>query len=118
MTKFQGGPADGVGLILRRAPTFLRVVCGGGMDGQWDALDQLADRPEADEVIHVYRLVKKTGSGMIDFRDSKGRRCGTAFMGGEYAYIEQQPKESILRNNAAWQKWCVEQAAKDPQPKE
>jgi len=53
MTRFLDGPAEGVTLMLRRAPIYLRVVHRGT---EWDALDALDDRPTPDETIYVYVL--------------------------------------------------------------
>lgn len=51
---FEGGPATGRTLNLRRLPDWLRVVTSE-RHGTVDALDQLEDAPDADEVVHVYR---------------------------------------------------------------
>lgn len=69
MISFQGGPAEGKaeGLLLRRAPRFLRVVRGG--DGDWDALDQLGDAPAAGETIYAYeRVGRRWATGQTSSR--------------------------------------------------
>ena len=50
MVKFEHGPADGVKLMLRRAPKFLQVVYNPNREETWDALDQLDDMPNQREV--------------------------------------------------------------------
>lgn len=40
-------------LMFHRAPRYLRVV--RGMDGKWDALDQLDDEPALGDTIFIYK---------------------------------------------------------------
>lgn len=100
MTKFLDGPAVGEGLMLKRAPLFLRAV--KGPSGKWDALDQLTDTPSADETIVVYRLV----NGPWTVHLNMGRKgCGW-YQGGEYHVVAEQPSDAEMRTTAAWQTWC------------
>lgn len=51
---FEDGPAKAAPvLLLERAPLYLRVV--RGIDGKWDALDQLDDDPAMGETIFIYK---------------------------------------------------------------
>jgi hypothetical protein len=109
---FADGPAEGVSLELQRAPRFMRVVVGSGMDGQWDALDQIDDSPEPDELIHVY--VKQPGEGMLhlDMVNKKTRRReGRSYITVSYELSADQPDDATARNKERWQAWCREKAA-------
>jgi hypothetical protein len=105
-----GGPADGVALVLKRAPLFLRVVYSEAKD-DFDALDQLDDTPKSNETIYVYR--RRAGAAtyaFIDWHDGRGRkgaRCAIA----EYQFIEQQPGDAHTRGTNAWRRWCLDQNA-------
>jgi hypothetical protein len=101
VTTFADGPAAGVRLVLGRAPWLLRVVRSAA--GEWDALDQLGDTPRPGETISVYYrasdvlryhvlMVKRSQSG---WRES-----------ADYKLLSEQPPESVVRDTAAWQKWC------------
>lgn len=68
MTTFKDGPAEGRTLLLRRAPTLLRVV---QEDGEFDALDQLNDEPGPRESIYCYFLVENRGSVHLCGRDPR-----------------------------------------------
>lgn len=111
MTRFHQGPADGVSLMIKRAPRFLRVVeAAASTDGQrFDALDQLGDTPTAQEVIHVYELFGSVGSMHLN----RGRGQGGCFVVATYYYHPRQPEDAQVRDAAAWQTWCLE-AAKSP----
>ena len=114
MTTLTGGPAAGQTLMIRRTPIFLRVVeqvkgrlkLGGT---KWDALDQLEDEPRWNEVVHVYRLVKR--GGHVCIRQAKGGGC---FQICEYAYLEPQPPADVLRFNSRWRDWCMAESRKEP----
>lgn len=56
---FIDGPAEGVQLDLARNPYYLRVV--RGIDGKWDALDQLDDDPALGDEIFIYRRGETMG---------------------------------------------------------
>lgn len=111
MTIFLDGPAvEAKGLFLRRAPTYLRVVFNTDTK-EFDALDQLDDKPQWNEDLYAYRLVKNEGWIHICRRP---HGSGT-FQRATYAYVQDQPPEAVMRSNAAWAKWATEQATKQPQ---
>lgn len=104
MTKFTDGPAAGVVLGLRRAPKFLRVVVNRFAEKpEFDALDQLTDRPEPNEVVYAYRQVKYEGHVHVCRRPSGSGYFAIA----EYVYIPEQPPADVLRNTAKWQAWVT-----------
>lgn len=109
-TRFQGGPAEGIILHLGRAPQYLRVVCGDGHCGQWDALDKADDVPEPDEVIYAYRKVSDDGGEFTDWTDETGRRRGGYLASATYTICAVQPTDHIMRDTVQWQQWCVAQA--------
>lgn len=104
MTNFEDGPAQGLTLILQRAPKFLRVVVSGG--GKWDALDQLDDVPGTDEQLFAYELHGNVTSGFWDGRGKDGRRTGGQFAGGTYRFVAEQPTDAQMRTLEAWRAWC------------
>lgn len=105
MTTFFDGPAAGRTLMLKRAPLFLRVV----QDGQdWDALDQVGDRPQPAEVIHVYRLMDLNGTVHLNL----GRGRGGWYPRAVYRLHERQPEEAVVRDTPNWQAWCQVEAAR------
>jgi hypothetical protein len=87
---FEDGPAQGIEMNLGRTPTWLRLVCDPRRQerGGWDALDQLGDAPEPDEVVTVYE------------RTSYGCRGGP----GEFATYKHAPHVDggTVREQAAW----------------
>lgn len=96
MTKFLDGPAEGVVLALKRAPLLLRVTRSPA--GEWDALDQLNDTPNADETLVAYHLV----SGPCMVHVNMGRRgCGW-YQLGEYRVVATQPTDAEMRTTVAW----------------
>lgn len=113
MTNLIGGPANGVTLMLRRSPAYLRVVVNTyGIKKEWDALDQLYDVAKPEETIYVYRLFER--SGTVHLRMSKGR-SGFYEM-ATYKFYEPQPDDKVIRNNETWRKWA--QATFDAELKE
>lgn len=118
MTRFMDGPAAGVTLMLRRAPFFLRAVQrpakpGWSDMGEWDALDQLDDRPSADETIVVYRLRPSTQSRMHVCARGRGARAGGWYEGGEYEVVAQQPDDAVARDTDRWREWAFAHAPAD-----
>lgn len=108
MLTFSGGPADGVTLDLGRAPLFLRVVVGpGGVD----ALDQLDDAPSPAESISVYRRNGEVGRVHLQMAGpgGRGRRCRWELC-GEYAFMDEQPDDATLRDQASWREWATARA--------
>ncbi len=109
MINFNGGPAGGVTLELRRAPLFLRVVIDEG--DNVDALDQLADKPRPNETVYVYRRTKYDGPMFLCGR-SKGHGCRVVSMATYEYYLPVFQEESVdLRDTAGWRAWCE---AQDP----
>ena len=99
MTRLHGGPADGVTLMLQRAPIYLRAVCIPG--GDWDALDQLDDAPKASEQIIVYQ--RDGDGGWVHARTNRGCRWYTS---AEYRVVDPQPDDTTVRDTASWRTWC------------
>jgi hypothetical protein len=109
VTSFLDGPAAGVVLDLRRAPLFLRAVCGPGGE-PWDALDQLDDRPTPAEVVHVYRREGEPSHLHLLIRGARSGRRSGYYTVARYRYVEPQPPADQVRDTAIWRAWC-EQAA-------
>jgi hypothetical protein len=105
MTSFSDGPAKGQILELRRAPIFLRVTTLAS--GKCDALDQIDDKPMADEHLFAYRLTAKAGMMHI-FRRGGGGGWQTI---AEYRMHEPQPTDAEMRTTEAWRRW-TEQAVR------
>lgn len=105
MTNFLDGPAEGHALMLKRRPIALRVVVSSG--GEVDALDQPEDRPEDNEVCHLYILAKEGAAAFIDGRDPKtGKRWGGRYMGGDYRLFPDQPEQDVMRRRCDFVEWC------------
>lgn len=117
MTSFTDGPAKDKVLQLKRAPVFLRVVIKGDTV---DALDQVDDKPEPDETIHVYMRDGQAGFVHLDGRDAKtGKRWGKTFATAEYKLYDVQPDDATLRDRAKWQEWCAAEWKKHaPKPED
>jgi hypothetical protein len=115
-TKFEGGPAAGVRLTLKRAPKYLRVVRDS--EGKWDALDALDDTPAPGEAVIAYRKVSDDGAGFIDYTDGRGRRCGTSFISATYAVCDPQPPDDVLRDRERWAEWATAEHAREQAAKE
>lgn len=103
MISFSDGPAQGVNLMLRRAPYFLRVTFDGK---DWDGLDQLSDSPRSDEKVYVYRI--NSFPTWCHVRASKPANSGV-FMHADYSLFEPQPPDETLRDVVAWRKWTESQ---------
>jgi len=109
MTMLENGPAHGVTLFLQRAPFLLRVT-QKQVGNEWDALDQLSDKAEADENIFVYYAQPKR-MGMAFFDGVKdGRRCGWWSVCASYQFLESQPPDKAIRDNDEWVLWCAASA--------
>lgn len=102
MTSFEDGPAHGAKLMLRRSPYFLRVTYDGK---DYDALDQLEDKPKPEETIYLYRITAIPS--WCHIRASKA--AGGMYSMANYAYVSPQPSDFILRDNEAWRTWVSEQ---------
>ena len=103
--QFVNGPACGTTLDLKRAPLLLRVVIGPkGVD----ALDQLDDEPQADEQIHVYRLVGNVGRGIACSRGRRGGGC-MSYLVARYVLHDPQPTDAAARDRESWRTWAQAQ---------
>lgn len=105
MTAFVDGPAAGEILMLRRAPVMLRVV--RSKLGKWDALDQPDDAAKAGEQIFVYRLAEKPSRYHLCIR-GKGKKEGGFYWSGKYELLPENVADEVLRDTAAWARWCVQ----------
>jgi hypothetical protein len=114
MIRFADGPAAEQLLMLRRAPLYMRVVFNT-LKQEWDALDQLVDKPDPGDAIFVYRRVGEPSHAFIDWTE-KGRRCGGCFASASYSYVAEQPDEAVVRNTEKWRDWCWAQVKKSPEP--
>lgn len=99
MTTFEGGPAAGVTLMLRRAPIYLRVTRSA--EG-FDALDLLKDEPAEGEELFAYKLAGKPGAVHIDFT----RRSSAWFTVARYVWVAEQPAQEVMRSRSRWRAWC------------
>lgn len=113
MIRFLDGPAASVTLNLRRAPQYLRVV--RDQQGNWDALDQLDDKPAVGETIFAYRMVSFDGSAHYCGHDAKGKRFGRTEAYATYIYIDPQPEPRCLSKTTDWQAWVITQGPALPQ---
>lgn len=113
MITLRGGPLAGRhGLQLRRRPLpiYLRFV--KDPHDTVDALDQLDDKPSADELIYVYRKVSDDGCMHVNSRDKKGRHNGGFFQMATYKFVEPQPSDDTLRQTASWRAWVEAERTK------
>lgn len=110
MITFLDGPAAGVKLSLQRPPILLRVV-RDPKTGEWDAIDQLGDRPRAGEEITVYRR-------RDDLLVIRASRLACVYVAtASYNVNPIQPTDAQVRNTAAWREWA-EAHASPPQSTE
>ena len=109
MTIFNGGPANGKVLDLKRSPLYLRVTHDPRAQ-KFDALDQLEDEPREGETVFAYLRVHD--GGMVHLHRRNG--CGGWFSCATYQFLESQPTATILRDSAQWREWCRSIAAKKP----
>lgn len=113
MTNFKDGPAEGVTLMLQRAPKYLRVCYNKFAkkeDNAWDALDQLDDEPKRQEKLFVYRLI--VSRGHVHIRACRPARSGFYEM-ADYGIVKEQPDDATMRDKHAWQKWCYAEHEKE-----
>lgn len=101
MITFLDGPAHGQVLELQRVPMMLRLVYDWRTE-RWDALDQLGDVPDPQEVIHVYRLAGSVGKFHVCcYPPADSRWINSA----EYRYLERVPDDQV-RETSSWAHWC------------
>lgn len=107
-TTFLDGPAAGVGLNLRHAPRFLRVVQNIEFAGLFDALDQPGDEPLLGERVHVYEMV----SGSFGCAFICGRGGGGPVGRYEWGVYTHRPDVDgePLRDTQKWRTWEVSQS--------
>lgn len=108
MSTFLDGPAQGKGLMLRRAPLLLRVVIDE-TDGSVDALDQLDDTPGPSERIHVYKRVSEAQTVHLCAR-GKARGASGWYQMADYQHLPTVDGER-LRETQAWRDWCESEEA-------
>lgn len=107
MVTFLDGLAEGVTLMLRRAPKFLRVV--RSRRGEWDALDQLDDEPKPQESVHVYLRTKLESPIHIKMSS----RSGSGYYArASYEAYPVQPGSGVTHDRKKWRAWTVAEAAK------
>lgn len=106
MTNFEGGPADGKRLMLRRAPVYVRVVID--RSGKVDALNERGDSPRDDETLFVYR--HKPGVEPSACHLNCGRNKGSGFYAvATYVFHQAQPPQFVLRDQALWEEFVYAQ---------
>lgn len=99
MTIFNGGPANGKVLNLKRSPLYLRVTQAGD---RFDALDQLSDEPRQGETVFAYH--RSCEPGMMHINAKGG--AGGFFSFATYGYIAEQPSLAELMDTTLWREWC------------
>jgi hypothetical protein len=107
--RYLDGPAAAClgGLLLRRAPLYLRVT--RSPEGKWDALDQLTDTPAPGEVLYAYRRQSQSGAYFLDWTEG-GRRRGGCFVQATYVFVPEQPPDAVMRDTQQWRAWARTQA--------
>lgn len=104
MTHFIDGPAKAQHLMLKRSPFFLRVTWNGK---EFDALDQLGDRPRPKELLYVY--YRSGNTGVAHIRMTKGSGF---YPISEYRFCEPQPEQPVLHDETRFDAWCNANAKK------
>lgn len=107
MIRFDDGPAVGQTLLLYRAPRFLRVVDDGS---KWDALDQLDDTPEPNEMIYAYEVHGEVGRCHLYFGGKDRGRSGWYAMANYRFIADRPPTDAVMREYEPWRKWCLSRA--------
>lgn len=111
MLTFKDGPAAGQSLSLKRAPRFLRITqrrfaLGIEHDGEeFDGLDQPGDVAKPDEMLHAYETEKLIGRAHMRF-SGKSKGASGIYDIAEYTYVQPQPDDATMRDNAKWADWC------------
>jgi hypothetical protein len=95
------GPAEG-SYMVHRAPLYLRAVVAA--NGKLDVLDQLDDRPGADEMVHIYRRVTEVSVVHIN----RGRHGSGFYESASYRHMPEVDGEA-LREAEAWRAWAQAQ---------
>lgn len=103
MTTFIDGPAKGQTLLLKNAPTYMRVVQNAA--GKWDALDAPGDTPAVDETCHAYFRHEFRGSCHIN----RGGGRGGFYAMADYRILGTQPAQEVMKSQKGWEDWVVSQ---------
>lgn len=103
MTKLTNGPAAGVCLALKRSPVFLRVV-HDRITHVWDALDLVDDAPRDPEDAYAYYRISLRGRVHLNFGRGRG---GGFYARAEYALVDPQPGDDVMRSNDKWRDWAT-----------
>ena len=98
------GPCQGT-YMCKRAPLFLRAVKGLDNAGNTDVLDQVDDKPNSGEGVHVYEREGETSSVHLNF----GGGRGGWYVMATYHHLPVVDGEA-LRDNEKWQEWAKAQA--------
>ncbi len=107
MTRFLDGPAEGVQLMLCRAPVFLRVCVNAGAV---DCLDMLDDEPAEGETLYAYGRQGQATSMCIDYADRKTRKRKSKWLlAAEYRLVKEQPPAATMADSGLWKQWCIDQ---------
>lgn len=124
MIQFVNGPAvQASGLLLRRAPLFLRVVhdpnyataiCKKSRT-EWDALDMPGDAPRLGENVYAYRRVG--AESRLHLKMSRPRQSGW-YMRATYRFVDPQPTDQEMRDQRQWENWCTRQLEAELQDEE
>lgn len=104
MTTFVDGPAKGRTLMLKRSPKYLRVTEAAGKQ-EFDALDQVNDKPEITEHLYAYVVSKTLGTAHLKM-GGKSKSASGFYPIVEYSFLPVQPTDAIMRSNERWQEWC------------
>lgn len=100
MTTFLDGPAMGQNLVLKRAPSFLRVV-HNRVSGIYDALDIPEDEAGPNEDVYVYVLSQEPGRCHV-----LKRPTGSGwYIIAQYKLCPEQPLS--VRDNNVWHEWVM-----------
>ena len=85
---FVDGPSEGICFNHERDPLFLRITQNGIT---FRCLAGFGDEPEETELIYVYR------------------RCNRANGTSNYAFINPQPFDPMIRETHSWRGWAERQ---------
>lgn len=108
MITFRDGPAAGHTLLLQRAPLYLRVTRDA--QGTIDALDMPEDEPQPGETLFAY--VRMTDPERVHLRMAPPRRSGF-YARAEYALVEPQPEDAVMRDRDRWCEWASAQTRRE-----
>lgn len=110
MSRFLDGPAEGVEIVARRAPMYLRVV-QDQVTLKWDVLDQPDDTPSPSELVFVYRRVESTFGAVQACGRGNGGGC-REYQHADYRHVEVEGEQ--FRDTGAWRHWALSQPEARP----